>query len=55
MAIKQYDTVRLRDGRTGVVVEAFDGEEFLVDVGSSPDDWDTVSVVPGEIESVITD
>lgn len=50
--IKQYDTVRLKDGRIGVVVEAFDGKDFLVDVGSSPEDWETISVLIDEIEAV---
>lgn len=53
MTIKQYDTVRLKDGRVGAVVEIFDDQELLVDVGSSPEDWETISVALGEIESVI--
>lgn len=53
MTIKQYDTVRLRDGRTGAVVEVFDGNAFLVDVGSSPEDWETIDVTIEEIEQII--
>lgn len=38
--INQYDTVRLCDGREGTVVEVLGGgERFLVDVGTSPQDW----------------
>ena len=44
--IKQYDTVRLRDGREGTVVEVLGGgERFLVDVGTSPQDWETIDVI----------
>lgn len=55
MKIKQYDTVKLKDGRTGAVVELFDGKSLLVDVGSSPEDWETISVTVDEIESVLSD
>ena len=51
----RHDTVRLKDERTGVVVEVFDDQEVLMDVGSSPEDWETVSVTRDEIESVIQD
>ena len=50
--IKQYDTVRLRDGREGTVVEVLGGgERFLVDVGTSPQDWETIDVPRCEIIS----
>lgn len=55
MTIKQYDTVRLKDGRVGAVVEVFDGKDFLVDVGSSPADWETIDVSLEEIETVISE
>lgn len=54
MKIKQYDTVRLKDGRIGCAVEVFDGE-ILVDVGESPEDWETVSITPGDIEAVVAE
>ena len=53
MTIKQYDTVRLKDGRVGAVVEVFSEKDFLVDVGSSPADWETIDVTIEEIEQVI--
>lgn len=53
MTIKQYDTIRLKDGRIGAVVEVFDGRNFLVDVGSSPADWETIDVALSEIAEVI--
>lgn len=43
--IKQYQDVILKDGREGCVVEILgDQELFLVDVGSSPKDWDNITV-----------
>lgn len=53
MKIEQYDSVRLKDGREGCVVEKFGESDFLVDIGSSPKDWDTIYVSLGEIEAVI--
>lgn len=52
--IKQYDTVLLKDGREGAVVEVYgDQDVFEVDVGSSPADWDTITVKRDQIEKVI--
>lgn len=53
MKIKQYDTVLLKDGREAAVVEAFENREFIVDVGNSPKDWETISVTIDDIEKVI--
>ena len=41
--VRQYANVRLKDGRTGAVIEIYGDQEFFdVDVGSSPADWETV-------------
>ena len=53
MQIKEFDTVLLKDGREGSVMEAFDNKVFIVDVGSSTEDWETISVTINEIEKVI--
>lgn len=53
MEIKQYDTVILKDGRRAVIVEAFENKAFLADVGSSPKDWDTISITIDDIEKVM--
>ena len=54
MMIKQYDEIRLKDGREGCAVEVFgDGTEVLVDVGSSPKDWDTIRVTCDDVEEII--
>lgn len=52
--IKQYDTVQLKDGRSGCAVEILgDQEVFEVDIGSSPRDWETITVKRDEIEKII--
>ena len=53
MQIKEFDTVLLKDGREASVMEAFDDKAFIVDVGTSPADWETISVTIDQIEKVI--
>lgn len=53
MEIKQYDVVLLKDGRRAAIVEAFDNKAFIADVGSSPKDWETISITVNDIEKVI--
>ena len=54
MKIKQFDTVLLKDGRVGAVVEVNSEDNFDIDVGSSPADWETLWSVPiSDIEKVI--
>lgn len=53
MIIKQYDEVLLKDGREAAIVEAYNNKVFLADVGSSPMDWDTISITIDDIEKVL--
>lgn len=53
MVVKQYDTVLLKDGREAAVVEAFENKVFLVDVGESPEDWETIDITIDDVEKVI--
>lgn len=50
--MKQYDTVVLKDGREGVIVE-FLSDYCIVDVGSSPKDWETITVKKEDIKKVV--
>ncbi len=50
--MKQYDIVRLKDGRTGVIVEIFD-DACEIDIGDSPEDWETISVEKKDIIEVL--
>lgn len=54
MDIKQYDTVLLKDGRKGDIIEINGDDTFVIDVGSSPNDWETLWSVPiTDIERVL--
>lgn len=52
--IEQHDHILLKDWREGVAVEIYgDQDVFDVDIGSSPADWDNISVKREDIEKVI--
>ncbi|MDO5389425.1 MAG: hypothetical protein Q4F63_09340 [Clostridia bacterium] len=53
MKINQYDIVLLKDGRRAAIVEVFDNKVFIADVGSSPKDWDTISITIDDIKEVV--
>ena len=55
MIVEQYDTVLLKDGREASIVEAFENKVFIADVGSSPKDWETISITIDDIEKVLED
>lgn len=56
MDIKLFDTVLLKDGRIASVVEVYGDDCVDVDVGSSPEDWETLWGVPiSDIERVLDD
>lgn len=42
MEVKEFDTVLLKDGRKASVMEVFPDGSLIVDVGSSPEDWETL-------------
>ena len=45
MDIQQYDRVRLKDGRTGTVVEVLEeGAAYVVDVDLPGPDWETIEI-----------
>lgn len=50
----QFDTVILKDGRVAAIVD-FIGEYYIVDVGSSPEDWDTIEVREEDIVGIEDD
>ena len=54
MEIKEFDTVLLKDGRRGNIMEIFSDGSLIVDVGSSPADWETLyDKTTADIEKVI--
>ncbi len=55
MKIKLYDNVVLKDGRVAAIVEASEDDVFLADVGSSPEDWETIEITKDDIKGIIKD
>ena len=52
--IKEFDRVRLKDGREGDVMEVFPDGSLIIDVGSSADDWETLyDKTAADVESII--
>lgn len=57
--IKLYDEIETVDGVRGCVVDRYSPEDtgdddlFVVDIGDSPDTWDTIDVRRKDIKRVI--
>ena len=52
--LKQYDHVRLTDGRTATIVEIFGNHDaFLVDIDLN-NDWKTIDIWPNDILELLT-
>lgn len=53
--IKLYDTVILKDGRLAAVVEILGNHEsFIIDTGSSPEDWETDLITADQVLRIAT-
>ncbi len=50
----QFDSIILKDGRVAAIVD-FIGDYYIVDVGSSLEDWDTIEVREEEIVGIEDD
>lgn len=54
MKIKEFDTVLLKDGRKGSVIEAFPDGSLIIDIGNSPENWETLyDKTVADVEKVI--
>ena len=53
LKIEEFDVVLLKDGQEATIVEKLSETDFLVDVGSSPKDWDTIFVTLDSIDKVV--
>ena len=54
MKIKEFDTVLLKDGREGSVMEVFPDGSLIIDIGNSPERWETLyDKTVADIERVI--
>lgn len=50
--MKQYDVVKLKDARVVTILEIFE-TACEVDVGDSPEEWETTTADKKDIEKVI--
>lgn len=48
---KQFKRLKLKDGRIGTVMDHA-GPDYVIDVGESEKDYDTILVKPEEIEKI---
>lgn len=54
MTVKQYDKVRLKDGRTCTIVEVLKaGVAYIVDVDLPGPDWETIEIRHEDIDEII--
>lgn len=51
---QQFAEIRLKDGRIGAITDVFEPDTYFVDVGSSPKDWDNITVTEADIERLAT-
>lgn len=51
MAYKQFDEVKLKDGRAGTIMDTM-GPDYIIDVGETEEDYETIMVKPEEIEGL---
>ena len=54
--IKQYQKIRLNNGRDAIVVEILgNGEAYIVDIEISESDYETETISPKDIKSVFVE
>ena len=54
MKLNQYDSIRLKDGRIGVVVEILEeNAAYIVDVDLPGPDWETIEIRQSDIAEKI--
>ena len=54
--IKQYQKVRLKDGKDAIIVEILgNGEAYIADIEISEGDYETDTIYPKDIKSVFVE
>ena len=54
MTVKQYDKIRLKDGRTCTIVDILkEGADYIVDVDLPGPDWETIEIKHEDIDEII--
>lgn len=55
MQFKELDRVLLKDGREGTIVAGTPNGPFAVDVGTTPETWDSIFVEASDIAKIISE
>ena len=56
MKIEMFQSVRLKTGERGAIVEIFnDGEGYMIDIRLPDDTYETRTIFPNEIATVFTE
>ena len=53
MQYREYDEIRLKDGRQGTIVASAPDGPYSVDVVTTPETWDNVFVEASDIDCLI--
>ena len=53
MHIEEFDTVILKDVQTAAIVDKLSEDTFIADIGDSPEDWETITIIIDDIKKVI--
>lgn len=49
---KMYDNIKLKDGRVGCIVDISGDAGYIVDVGDSPEDWETIAIRKEDVQGL---
>ncbi|MDR1669652.1 MAG: hypothetical protein LBR76_06820 [Oscillospiraceae bacterium] len=56
MKLDMFQKIRLKDGRFGHIVEIFnDGEAYMVDIQAQDGEYETETIYPKDIKSVVVE
>lgn len=54
MKLKEFDTVQLKDGRIGSIIEISEEfEDIIVTIGDGPENWEDIVTTKTEIDKVL--
>lgn len=54
LEIKEFDRVLLKDGREADIMEVLSDEDFIGDVGSGPNDWETIDIKISDVVKILS-
>ncbi len=55
LKIKEFDMVILKTGEKAFIVDILSSGVYAADIGSGPEDWETILIDDKDIDRIITD